>query len=499
MDKVLEDFAANARGLDRIYETSIERARDALFAVARVDGVSKLVAIAGEPEALGLQGEPGPAVARDGRTLASLVCPCDVHNARRLQALLPWANPVALGTRGAFGAGDRLGCATPGHVRAVRRFRVAPVFAQQSIREMSRTRRSPDDVVASAVFGILQEGYRGPWGADADHLKTIEDVKLTSAAGFTMFTFDPSDHVRAEAFGMSSAALDAEFAGVEGAREIIRRWVGKSLAVETPEGTVELALDELQLKRCIVGYAKALREVKRMYEALSAETGGRELDVEVSFDETDEPTPPATHFFLAAELAEAGVKFESLALRFVGEFQKGIDYRGDVEQFRRQFRVHAAVARRMGPYKLSIHSGSDKFTVYPIIGEESGGLLHVKTAGTSYLEAIRVVARNDPELYRAIHRLALRRFEADRASYHVSTDLSKVAPLEETPDAQLDQYLVADDSRQLVHITYGSVLADGTLRERLFACLNKYSEDHFNTVAGHISKHLELVGFEAAS
>jgi len=496
MDKMIQTVAAEIEGLEKIYEKSIEKIDGAAIAMARIDGRAKMIVVADDVDALAFEGEAGGEAQCDGRVMQVLICPLSVKNARALQKAFSWANPVALGVKGAFGAGDRLGSATPGHVRALSRFNVAPIFAQQSIREMTRTRRTPDDVMASAIFGILQEGYRGPWGADADHLKTVEDINLTVAAGFTMFTFDPSDHVRPEAFTMDEAELGKEFAALDGAGDILQRWADKRLVIETDEGDVELSLDEEGVKRCAVGYMAALADVKKMHDGLMAVSNGRDMDVEVSFDETDEPTPPATHFFLATELTETGVKFESLALRFVGEFQKGIDYRGDLAEFRKQYRLHAVIAQKAGPYKLSIHSGSDKFTVYPIIGRESKRMVHVKTAGTSYLEAVRVVSRKDPELYRAIHKLALDRFETDRASYHVTTDLSVIKRLDETPDDQLDHYLELDDSRQLIHITYGSVLADSELSKRLFECLDKFPEDHYNTVGAHISKHLALVGFE---
>src|SRR3954471_23072194 len=100
---------------------------------------------------------------------------------------------VTLGLEPSFGFGDRIGLATPGHVEAMRRSGagIAPIFPQQSIREMARTGRSPATVMDDALNGMRQAGWDGPTGADADHLKTFEDVDATAAVGFTFFTIDP--------------------------------------------------------------------------------------------------------------------------------------------------------------------------------------------------------------------------------------------------------------------------------------------------------------------
>src|SRR5690625_169958 len=124
-------------------------------------------------------------------------------------------------------------------------------------------------------------------------------------------------------------------------------------------------------------------------------TAGRDIDYEISIDETETITSPLAHFFVANELQAADVKVISLAPRFCGEFQKGIDYIGDIEQFEKELSEHALIAEHFG-YKLSIHSGSDKFAVFPIIAKYTKGVLHVKTAGTNWLEAIRVIAGTNP-------------------------------------------------------------------------------------------------------
>src|SRR5262245_58308529 len=105
--------------------------------------------------------------------------------------------PSLLGLRASFGFGDRLGLATPGHVAACKLGRLAPIFAQQSARELTRTQRTAQEVLRCAQEGIAGAGgWAGPWGADADHLKTQQDVEHYASAGFTFYTIDPSGYVQ---------------------------------------------------------------------------------------------------------------------------------------------------------------------------------------------------------------------------------------------------------------------------------------------------------------
>jgi tagaturonate epimerase len=126
-------------------------------------------------------------------------------NAIILGEVLPFLKPRTIGLAKSFGFGDRLGLATPGHIRAVRKTGIAPILAQQSVRENERTGRSPGDVLSDAVWGAFQEGWRGGFGADADHLKTERDIERFAAAGYTFYTIDPGAHVDNEA---SDAPMD---------------------------------------------------------------------------------------------------------------------------------------------------------------------------------------------------------------------------------------------------------------------------------------------------
>ncbi len=422
----------------------------------------------------------------------------DHTNAAGLRKHLPFLQPQVIGVHPTVGTGDRLGLATPAHVRAVRGTGLRPIFAQQSIREMTRTGRTPDDVMDTAVFGVFEEGYRDGFGADADHLKTKQDIDATVAAGFTMFTIDPGDHVDNDAQAADMDLLKEKLAALPwpalkiNSEDLCRRFIGQSCRL--PDDSV-ITLDEEAFFRAASKYGRALAHTAEMYRHVKEKMGARPFELEMSVDETATPTSVAEHVFVASELQRLGVRWVSLAPRFVGEFEKGVDYIGDLAEFERTFAQHVAVAQHFGPYKISIHSGSDKFSIYPIASRLAGDLVHLKTAGTSYLEALRAIARIDPGFLREIMAFAIERYPEDRASYHVSANLSKVPSPDSIGDAELPDVLDQFDARETLHVTFGSVLtaeADGKprFRDRFLAALSSNEEVHYDTVRAHIERHV---------
>ena len=413
--------------------------------------------------------------------------------------------PSPLGLKRSFGFGDRLGLATPGHLASARKVDFAPIFAQQSIREMQRTDRTPEEVMAAARSALAAEGYTQPWGADADHLKTPEDVRRTAAAGFCFFTIDPSAHVNNDADRMGPAELKAAVDAMVADKTFDSAgWEGEYLsrAYEVEDGEPPLRFLSHPLRRAAVKYGRAVAHSAAIARHIAEASAGRLYEIEVSVDETDSPTSPLEHLFFALELKRRGVRnVVSLAPRFVGDMEKGIDYRGDLAAFERSLRQHVAVARFAGPYKISVHSGSDKFSIYPIVGRVCGDLLHVKTAGTSYLEALRVVVRRDAELFGEIAAFCHGRFATDRASYHISTteaDLDRLPRGGSGSDLE-GPYLDEVPGRQLMHVTFGSVLTQGrrssgqTFKDAILDVLRKDDDLHRQVLVKHFDKHLGLL------
>lgn len=427
----------------------------------------------------------------EGKTL--LLGPLSPENAAALRSQLPWLQPQLLGLRTSAGLGDRIGLATPGHVRAIKAVggKIAPIFPQQSIREMARTERTPVQVMDDALWGVFREGWQRGFGADADHLKTFQDIETCFTAGYSFFTIDPGDHVdnRAESAGLNelialAGALPAELTSESGA------YLSR---VYDLEGRI-LRFTEETLYRSMVKYGRAVLFVASMNRHLEKLAGSRPFELEVSVDETEQPTTHAEHIYIASELKRLGVRWVSLAPRYVGRFEKGVDYIGSVSDFEADLAGHAAIARIMGPYKLSIHSGSDKYSIYPAAMRQTGGLVHLKTAGTSYLEALHTVAMLDVPFFREIYEFSRSHYETDRATYHLSAELNR-APL---PDTVRDWpgLLHQFDAREILHATFGSVLTqrnrDGsyTFKDRLVGLINANRETYAQNLERHFIKHL---------
>jgi hypothetical protein len=406
--------------------------------------------------------------------------PASARNAVELRRRLPWLNPVPLGLKISFGFGDRLGLATPGHITAVRGTGIAPVFAQQSVRENARTGRTPQGVLDDVMWAAFAEGWREPWGADADHLKNKSDIEPFVRAGYSFFTVDPGEHVDNAAETDPPEVLMQKAAGLEW-DELVRLYLRPPRG-DPPWGT----FDEQRLMRAAVKYGRAIRHTADMYRHIVQLKNSSDFDFESSVDETDLPTTPLEHFFIASELVRLGVRFTSLAPRFIGAFEKGVDYIGDLGALDAELAKHAAVTEHFGTYKLSLHSGSDKFSVYPLIAKHWAGCIHVKTAGTSYLEALRVLARLEPGLFREIFLFSRGRYETDRHSYHVSARLEEVP--EEVADAGLPGLLDDSHAREVLHVTFGSVLA--RFGPALKAALVRHDESYRDGLRSHFEKHL---------
>lgn len=405
--------------------------------------------------------------------------------AQDLAKVFPWLTPQRIpAKRPSFGFGDRLGFATPGHIRALGETNVFPILAQQSVRENSRTGRTFDQVLASAIFGAFQEGYIGGFGADADHLKRVEDALEAVDIGYTFFTCDPSEHVvGVEKLGHEE--LRQRFSALGSADEWREEYLDRPF---TAAELGELRFSEDTLLRAAVKYGAAVNFAANMYRTISDRLR-RGFDYEVSVDETDYPTSPLEHLFVARELRRQRVEFVSLAPRFVGAMEKGVDWRGDLDQFKRELHAHAAIARSLGGYRLSLHSGSDKFTLYPLLHAQTHGCWHAKTAGTSYLVALEVVARSDPSFFREIVRLSLSAFDAAKQSYHISADPMRIRQLGSLSDDELASLVEAHDSRQVLHVGFGSVLSE--YGDKLKEFLALHEQEHYAGVARHLGRHLQ--------
>lgn len=467
------------------YPSSYVESGEGRFLLCKIAGAKKLLAIG--------KGDFFSRLHGSSLSEAVKLCPLTHGNRLILNQYLPFTSPSAFGRKTAtFGVGDRLGLATPGHIRSFKNSSAKPVLAQQSKRELSLTGRNYEKVLDDVCFAVFQEGYRGGFSADGDHLKKAEDIVDALNCGYTMITLDCSDMIGRGIEGLSESEAEAAYASFP--PEYRNRIENAYLSKGFPIGGEEYFFTRDELIRCALIYSKAVDFVREIYFGY-LKKADHPVDFELSIDETESVTTAQGHLFVAMELEDNNVEVTSLAPRFIGEFQKGIDYIGDINEFEIQLKQHAAIARHFG-YKLSIHSGSDKFSVFPIIGKYTEGILHVKTSGTSWLEAIGTVAEKNPALYRKIHQKALEHFEESKVHYYVSGDPSRVEDPKLRKDETLIDYLGNDNSRQLLHITYGFVLGDPELKEELYQTLNQYEDHYTERLVSHIGRHLELINLK---
>ncbi len=409
--------------------------------------------------------------------------PLTLDNVERLAALAP-ITPRACHCHASFGAGDRLGRVTPAHIRAVASAGLFPVLAQQSPRELERTGRSFESVLLDAITAILRTGWEGPWGADADHIKQESDLRAAIGCHYTMYTIDVSEWLR-DASGLDDEALahcERNLSPIS--RSIIDYF---SDYVITPEAGHPVTLTRDELLRSAFIYEPALQQVKHWSVLISR--GVKDHDLEVSIDEGARTTTPEDHLYVAEFLHRVGVGFQSLAPRFPGEFQKGVEYRGDLTRLDHAFALHAAIARELQGYRLSLHSGSDKFSVYPAFRERTHGRFHVKTSGTSWLEAVRLIALEDRALFEALYTHCLQTLPASKKAYHVDITVDHFPPT--VPDGSALAFLDTPNVRQLFHISYGALL--DAYRNEMEQVWKAHDTRLQEMVEQHIGRHVALL------
>ncbi|MDY0394082.1 tagaturonate epimerase family protein [Virgibacillus halophilus] len=260
--------------------------------------------------------------ALEGDTVNDLgkVCPLSHANRLVLNRYFDYTVPRAFGTKAAtMGLGDRLGLASPGHIETVRNRRVKPILAQQSIRELTLTNRTMNDMLDAAAFAVFQEGYKDGYGADGDHIKTEEDIKYALGLGVSMLTLDCSDQIQKKYESATEEEIRSDYDALDEATKSHYKeaYLNKTCHLDG----LEITFDEVTLMKNVLLYGDAITYMAHVYDAYISKLD-RDFDFEISIDETETITTPSQHFFVANELKLRHVAVASLAPRFCGEFQK---------------------------------------------------------------------------------------------------------------------------------------------------------------------------------
>ncbi len=291
-----------------------------------------------------------------------------------------------------FGVGDRFAHQAKAQLAAFLKlseqmkpkpgFVVVPVW-NKSNREHTFIGSEPQSVYDSAASAVADLGWNHPWYVDADHiqLKTVD--RFLACSNF--FTIDVADSI-------GKPASDADISQfVQRHPELLR-----PVSIQGLEAPLVIRREEVE--RVARKYLMATRQAGEIYVTIENKKGIGNFVPEVSMDETDSPQTPPELLIILAALADEKLPIQTIAPKFTGRFNKGVDYVGDLIQFEREYFDDLAVIRfAIGQYglpanlKLSVHSGSDKFGLYPIIRkalEATGAGIHLKTAGTTWLEEL---------------------------------------------------------------------------------------------------------------
>jgi len=289
--------------------------------------------------------------------------------------------------RFSFGVGDRFAHQAKAQLQAFQKLEaegivVAPVW-NKSNREHTFVGSEPQSVFDAAEAAVSAKGWKHGWHVDADHIRLETVERFLTCSDF--FTLDVADSIGQPPAPAEVEAFIARHPELIGTITI----AGLSEPFTTTRNEVETVVSK---------YLLAVKEAGNIYRHISAQKGEANFIAEVSMDETDAPQTPPELLIILAALADENVRVQTIAPKFTGRFNKGVDYVGDLAQFEREFNDDLAViAHAVQQYglpanlKLSVHSGSDKFSLYPIIRRalaRTGAGLHLKTAGTTWLEEL---------------------------------------------------------------------------------------------------------------
>ncbi len=368
-----------------------------------------------------------------------------------------------------IGVGDRFAHEAKAQLRACilaaeRGVEVIPVW-NKSNREHVIIGSEPATTRAAADAAVRELGWTKPYHVDADHIRLDTVDRFLPACDF--YTIDVADSIGHMADGVAVKSFASRHGGLTG-----------RLTIPGIDKPFETRRDDIE--RIAAKYLKAVQDAGAIYRKIAAAKGAEAFITEVSMDETDSPQTPPELLVILAALADEGVPVQTIAPKFTGRFNKGVDYVGDLTQFEKEFHDDLAViafaVEKFGlpkNLKLSVHSGSDKFSIYSPIRRalkhfDAG--LHLKTAGTTWLEEVIGLAESGGDglaLAKEIYAKALERREALCAPYATVIDIDPgKLPSPETVNAWSSQQFVEalrhdprcpafnPHLRQLIHVGF---------------------------------------------
>jgi tagaturonate epimerase len=400
--------------------------------------------------------------------------------------------------RFSFGMGDRFAHQGEAQLKAVLKAKeqgvdITPVW-NKSNREHKTIKTRPEDLRAEADAAVKALGWTGPYRVDADHITLATVDGFIESSDF--FTLDVADFI-------GKVAPESEVNAFIARR---KNYIG-SLAIPGIDERFEIT--EAMLRDIAGKFLLAAIEAGKLYQHIGAAKGADNFIAEVSMDEVNDPQTSVELFFILSALADNGIKLQTIAPKFTGRFNKGVDYVGDLQQFAKEFEEDILVIKQAikefglpDNLKLSVHSGSDKFSIYrpisQLIKKHNTGI-HLKTAGTTWLEEMIGLAEAGNEalqLAKEIYANALGRFDELCGPYATVIDVQPncLPSAEEVNTWSGEKFANTlrhnahhsdfnPDFRQLLHVAYKVA---GENSDRYYAALKKYKA----IVATHVTENL---------
>ena len=286
-----------------------------------------------------------------------------------------------------IGTGDRFGCQGKAQLKAIikakeKNLDIAIVW-NKSHREHVIIGTKPADVLNEAETSVKELNWNGKYYVDADHVSLSNIDAFIDYCNF--FTLDVADVIGQKASNREIMNFIEKF----------KRYNGE---IRLPNLNEHLVVNDEILQAIAAKYLLAIKEAGRIYSKIAKKKGKNNFITEISMDETSKPQTPIEIFFILAAIAEENIPIQTIAPRFYGKFIKGVDFVGNVENFGKEFEMILAIIQLAiqefslpDNLKLSVHSGSDKFSIYGVINralKKYDAGLHLKTAGTSWLEEL---------------------------------------------------------------------------------------------------------------
>ena len=378
--------------------------------------------------------------------------PLDHKTAVMLRREFPWTAPSrVLSLRKTMGVGDRLDLCAPGILEGFRDSDAVPVPVQQSPRELNLSGRTWEEALDAATFAVYREGYLGPWGACADRLQSFQEIEAALAAGYTCLSVDC-----APLLGQGDAPTD----------ELREQYQGRTFSVEGKQ----IVFDRLTLEDCCREYGQVVILLSEIYYSYAQRS---EADLEVLLNEADTPTGGAGLYFLANELCRRGVSFQAVCPRLELPLEAAAPLEEEAESLRKELELLNVVSRNFG-FKLSIRNLEHKPELLSLLGEVTGDRFHGSLGGLCWLEAMRLLAREEPVLFRLVYGLSLTALPVARQVFPSSLDETDIPSLDALTDGELPSLLFRPSVIRLLDLTYGQVL-HSQLKERLLIFLRSHA------------------------